>query len=89
LKKRTLLKSLISLISISVVVKVVATIAKVTTTRVVGIEAMGLYMLINPTMVFLINITQLSLPVVIAKMISSSMNPKKVLITTSMILLIV
>ena len=50
---------------------------------------MGLYMLINPTMVFLINITQLSLPVVIAKLISSNKNQKKVLVTTSIILFVV
>jgi len=86
LKKRTLLHSLVSLISISVIVKIVATIAKVTTTRIVGIEAMGLYMLINPSMVFLINITQLSLPTVISKLISSNTNAKKVILTTSIIL---
>lgn len=86
LQKRTLLQSLISLISISIIVKIVATIAKVTTTRIVGIEATGLYMLINPCMVFLINLTQLSLPTVISKLIASNKNKTKVLITTSVIL---
>ena len=43
-------------------------------------------MLINPSMVFLINLTQLSLPIVISKLIASNKNTKKVLITTSIML---
>ena len=43
-------------------------------------------MMINPTMIFLINLTQLSLPVVIAKLIAGKKDVKKVIITTSIIL---
>ena len=86
MKNRPLLKSILSLLSLSVIVKIIATIAKVTTTRVVGVSATGLFMMINPSMIFLINITQLSLPIVIAKLISANKTPKKVIITTSIIL---
>lgn len=86
MKNRPLVKSMLSLLCLSIIVKIVATIAKVTTTRVVGVEATGIFMMINPSMIFLINITQLSLPVVIAKLISSKKETKKVILTTSIIL---
>lgn len=84
--KNKIVKSLLSLISVGLIVKAISIIAKVITTRILKEEAMGLFMLVNPTMVFLINISQISLQTVIAKLLASKENTQKVMVTSTLLI---
>lgn len=87
--KNRIVKSILSLISVGLVVKAISIIAKVITTRILQEEAMGLYMLVNPTMVLTINISQISLQTVIAKLLASKEDTQKVLVTSTILITII
>ena len=88
--KRKIIKSSLLLIFVGFITKIFSSIAKIIMARKIGIDAMGIYMLVTPLYVFFINIVQMSLPTTIAtKIASKQSNTSKIMITSSMIALIV
>lgn len=88
--KQKIIKSTLSLIFVGFLTKIFSSIAKIIIARKIGTEAMGIYMLVVPIYIFLINIIQLSLPTTIAtKIASNPKNTSKIIITSSVIALII
>ena len=88
--KRKIFKSALSLILVGLITKIFASIAKIIMARSLNVNAMGIYMLVIPLYIFLVNVIQLSLPTTIATKIAN--NPKqtnKIIITSSLISLVV
>ena len=88
--KKKIIKSTLSLLFVGLITKILSTIGRITTARIIGPQSMGVYMLVMPAAVFFINVIQLSLPTCINKLIAQ--NPaksKNIIITSSIISLIV
>ncbi len=64
-------------------------IIKIIYTRIIGEEAIGLYMLVMPTYSLLITIASLALPIAISKLVAEGKNSIKLAINTSIIILII
>lgn len=75
--KNKFIKSSISVISIGLIAKILSMIVKIYTTRTYGIELMSIYSLVNPLMIFIITLVQLSLPISLSKIIAQNKNNKK------------
>ena len=73
--KRKIFKSALSLIIVGLITKIFASIAKIIMARSLNVTAMGIYMLVIPLYIFLVNVIQLSLPTTIATKIAN--NPKQ------------
>lgn len=88
--KKKIIKSTLSLVLVGLITKILSTMARIATTRTIGQESMGIYMLVMPFAVFFINVIQLSLPTCINKLIAQSPNKtKSIIITSSIISLII
>ena len=86
MKQKKLIKSLLHLVSFGFVAKCLSIIAKIITTRAVGVEGMGYFSLISPIMLLLYTLGQLGLPTAITKLISSNYeNRFKIMISSLMI----
>ena len=84
--KQTFIKSTITLIIGGLLTKVLGMVIRILTTRSVGIEGMGLYMLVMPSFNLFITIATLSLPIAISKLIAEdTKNNKKLLFTTTIV----
>lgn len=70
MKKEKFLISTIILIIGGLLTKILGMIIKIIMTRIVGVEGIGLYMLIFPTFVLFMTISQLGFPVAISKLVS-------------------
>ena len=70
MKKEKFLISTIILIIGGLLTKILGMIIKIIMTRIVGIEGIGLYMLIFPTFALFMTISQLGFPVAISKLVS-------------------
>lgn len=70
MKKNKFIKSTIILIIGGFFTKILGMIIKIATTRLVGIEGMGLYMLINPTFILFISLSTLGMQTAISKLVS-------------------
>lgn len=77
MKKQTLLAGTMTLIVIGFIVKVLGLVNRIVIARILGTEAMGIYMLAIPTMILLITIGQLGFPIAISKIISENSIKKK------------
>jgi len=83
MKQKKLIKSLLHLISFGFVAKMLSIVAKIITTRVVGVEGMGYFSLVSPIMLLLYTLGQLGLPTAITKLISKNYeNRFKIMITS-------
>lgn len=78
--KSKFIKSTIILIIGSMIIKALGMIIKIITTRYIGVEGIGIYMLILPTFLLFINITKLGFPVAISKMVAENKNSNKKII---------
>ena len=76
--KNKFIKSTIILIIGGLFTKVLGFFIKISYTRMLGSEAISLYMLIIPTYSLFITIAQLGLPVAISKLIAEAKNSKKI-----------
>ena len=90
MEQKKLIKSLLHLISFGFFAKALSIVAKILTTRAVGVEGMGYFSLVSPIMLLLYTIGQLGLPTTITKLISSNYeNRYKVMVSSLIIGLIV
>jgi len=70
MKKEKFIKSTIILIIGGFLTKILGMIIKIVMTRIVGVDGIGLYMLIFPTFSLFMTISQLGFPVAISKLVS-------------------
>ena len=70
MKKNTLIKSTIILTIGGLITKILGMLIKIIMTRLIGTEGIGIYMLIMPTFMLLITISQLGFPTAISKLVS-------------------
>ena len=75
MKKKNQTLYLVSVIFLGLRAKFISLLSKIIMNRELGVEAMGLFSLVNPFIVLLISLSNLSLPSAIATLISK--NPKK------------
>lgn len=75
MKKKNQTLYLVSVIFLGLRAKFISLLSKIIMNRELGVEAMGLFSLVNPFIVLLISLSNLSLPNAIATLISK--NPKK------------
>ena len=86
MKQKKLIKSLLHLVSFGFVAKCLSIIAKIITTRAVGVEGMGYFSLISPIMLLLYTLGQLGLPTAITKLISSNYENRFKIMISSLII---
>ena len=67
------------------ITKILGMVIKIFTTRIVGTEGIGLYMLIMPTFNLFISLSQLGFPIAISKLVSEDKNNNKKIIFSTMI----
>lgn len=77
MKKSQFIKSSIILIIGGLITKILGMIIKIITTRLIGAEGMGLYMLLSPTYMLLITLAQLGFPVAISKLVAEDKERNK------------
>ncbi|HHU54538.1 MAG TPA: oligosaccharide flippase family protein [Mollicutes bacterium] len=72
MKKSKFIKSTIILIIGGMITKLTSMVIKIVMTRLVGVEGMGIYMLISPTFMLLIGLAQFGFPIAISKLVSEN-----------------
>ena len=77
MKKSKFIKSSIILIIGGFITKILGMIIKIVTTRMIGTEGIGLFMLITPCYMLLISIATLGFPIAISKLISEEKHNNK------------
>ena len=88
--KKKIIKATLSLLFVGFITKILSTIGRIVTARTIGVESMGIYMMVMPSAIFFINVIQLSLPTCINKLIAQKPeHAKNIIITSSIISLIV
>lgn len=75
--KEKFIKSTIILIIGGLLTKMLGMVIRIVTTRVIGLEGIGLYMLVMPTYGLFITIATLSLPIAISKLVSENTRNNK------------
>lgn len=80
LKNNLFIKSTIILIIGGFITKIISMIIKIVLARLIGTEGMGIYMLISPSFMLLMAISQLGFPVAISKLVSEDKNNNKNLV---------
>ncbi len=66
------------------ITKILGMIIKIVTNRLIGVEGLGVYMLITPTFMLLIAIAQLGFPIAISKLVAEEKNNNKNLVFSSL-----
>lgn len=84
MKKSKFIKSSIILIIGGLITKILGMVIKIVTTRMVGTEGIGLFMLISPTYMLLVSIATFSFPIAISKLISEDKHNNKNIILSIM-----
>jgi len=74
------IKSTIILIIGGLITKLMNMVIKIATTRLIGVEGMGLYMLITPTFMLLIALAQFGFPIAISKLVSENKKNNRLLV---------
>jgi len=88
--KKKIVKATLSLLIVGLITKVLSTVGRIVTARTIGVESIGIFMMVMPSAVFFINVIQLSLPTCINKLIAQHPDKtKNIIITSSIISLIV
>ena len=72
MKKNKFMKSTIILITGGMITKLMGMLIKIVMTRLIGVEGMGIYMLISPTFMLLIGLAQFGFPIAISKLVSEN-----------------
>ena len=72
MKKSKFIKSTIILIIGGMITKLTIMVIKIVMTRLIGVEGMGIYMLISPTFMLLIGLAQFGFPIAISKLVSEN-----------------
>lgn len=72
MEKNKFISNAFILLSGAVITKVLGMVIKITTTRYVGLDGIGLYMLILPTFMLFINLTTFGFPVAISKLVAEN-----------------
>ncbi|KKI85072.1 MULTISPECIES: stage V sporulation protein B [Shouchella] len=72
MNKQTFLKGTFILIAAGFITKLLGFINRIVMARMIGAEGVGLYMMAVPTMLLLLTLTQLGLPVAIAKLVAEA-----------------
>lgn len=80
MKKSKFIKSTLILIIGGFITKILGMVIKIFMTRILGTEGIGLYMLITPTFMLLITLSQLGLPVAISKLVAENNKNNKNLV---------
>lgn len=80
MKKSKFIQSTIILIIGGFITKILGMFIKIITTRLIGTEGIGLYMLITPTFTLLIALAQLGFPVAISKLVAEEKSNNKNLV---------
>lgn len=80
MKKSKFIKSTLILIIGGFITKILGMIIKIVMTRLLTTEGIGLYMLITPTFLLLITLSQLGLPVAISKLVAENKRNNKNLV---------
>lgn len=80
--KKTIIKSTIYLILVSIVAKILSFIVRILLARSLTSDAMNLYSLASPTMVFVITLAQMGIPNALSKVIAQGDNASKPLRTS-------
>ena len=75
--KEKFIKSTIILIIGGLITKILGMLIRIITTRIIGVNGIGLYMLIMPTYTLFITIATLSLPIAISKLVSENTRNNK------------
>lgn len=75
--KEKFIKSTIILIIGGLLTKILGMVIRIVTTRIIGLEGIGLYMLVMPTYGLFITIASLSLPIAISKLVSENTRNNK------------
>ena len=83
------IKSTLILIIGGFITKILGMIIRITMTRYIGIDGIGLYMLIMPTFSLFIGLCQFGLPIAVTKIVSENKSNNKNIILTSIILSLV
>ena len=82
--KNKFVKSTLILMLGGAITKILGMIIKIVTNRLIGVEGLGVYMLITPTFKLLIAIAQLGFPVAISKLVAEEKNNNKNLVFSSL-----
>lgn len=80
------LSSLMSILGAATIGKLLSMLARLLTVRTIKSEAMGIFSLINPLMVLLINLSQIGLPVAISTLIAKKPNDSRKIYVTAFII---
>ncbi|MEG0315094.1 MAG: oligosaccharide flippase family protein [Erysipelotrichaceae bacterium] len=86
--KKTIIKSTLYLILISFIAKVLSFIVRIILARSLSSDAMAIYTLANPTLVFVITLAQMGIPAALSKVIASTSNHKKTMRATVLICIV-
>lgn len=78
------LNSLMSILGAATIGKLLSMLARLLTVRTIKSEAMGIFSLINPLMVLLINLSQIGLPVAISTLIAKKPNDSRKILCNSL-----
>lgn len=87
--KEKFIKSTIILIIGGFITKILGMVIKVVNTRLIGLEGIGLYMLIYPTFSLFMSLSQLSLPTSVSKLVSEEKYNNKNLVFSSVPIIII
>ncbi|MCH5180435.1 MAG: oligosaccharide flippase family protein [Erysipelotrichales bacterium] len=80
MNKNRSINTILLLLSLGFIAKVLSTLARVLTTRTIGIDAMGLYQLASPCMLLVITLSQFGLPTAMATLVSRHRNRAKTIL---------
>lgn len=84
--KNKFIKSTLILLIGGFLTKILGMIIKIITTRIIGVETLGLYMLIMPTFNLFITLSQAGMPISVSKIVSEGKKDNKKIILTSIII---
>lgn len=82
--KNKFVKSTLILMLGGAITKILGMIIKIVTNRLIGVEGLGVYMLITPTFMLLIAIAQLGFPIAISKLVAEEKKNNKNLVFSSL-----
>lgn len=89
MNKEKFIKSTIILIIGGFITKILGMVIKVINTRLIGLEGIGLYMLIYPTFSLFMSLSQLSLPTSVSKLVSEEKYNNKNLVFSSIPIILI
>lgn len=87
--KNIFIKSTLILVVGGFFTKILGMVIKIFTTRIIGTEGIGLYMLITPTFSLFITLAQLGFPIAISKLVSEDKKNNKKIVTSTIFISII